>query len=146
MMTETAPRNPFKTGHLPAPAPAARLTLEQVRWCPRCRRYRGPAGRFLTFETVRRLAAAHRAEARRVATEWAVAATFGRRIAESRARQTAALLFDTPRPAVPAPPTRCQTRAARTAAILFDAPMPTTPCKPTRAEAQAAHTARLLFG
>ncbi len=59
MMTETTPRNPLKAGDLAAPAtPAARLTLEQVRWCPRCRRYRGPAGRFLAFETVRRLGAA----------------------------------------------------------------------------------------
>lgn len=139
MVSETTPRNYLESSDLAA---LARLTLEQVRWCPLCRRYRGPRGRFLTFETVRRLAA----ETRRRAAERAIAETFGLRVTETRARQTAAILFGTPRPAVPPPPTHCETRAARTAAILFDAPMPTRRLKSTRAEAHAARTARLLFG
>ncbi len=139
MDSTTTHRKALNSGDLAAAARPARLTPDQIRWCPSCRRYRGPRGRFLSFETVRQAAAEHRRELQR-----AIAAAG--RLSEARARQTAAGLFDLTPPVVTPPPTRDQTRAARTAAVLFDTPKPTTPYRPSRADARAARTAQLLFG
>ena len=144
MDSATTHRNQLNSGDLAAAARPARLTPDQIRWCPSCRRYRGPAGRFLSFETVRRAAAAARRERQRLEAERAIAAVS--RVSVARARQTAASLVGVAPPAVTPAPTRDQTRAARTAAILFDTPKLTTPYRPSRADARAARTAQLLFG
>ena len=140
----------------------------QIRWCPRCRRYRGPDGRFLGRQVVRQVFN----EAERTRSEIRIRDAFGPGITEARARQAAAILFDAPRPVAPPPPTgrairaaqmsallfdtpmpmarppatEAETRAARMSALLFDTPMPTTPRRLSPAEARAARTARLLFG
>ena len=126
---------PLKTQDL---HPPTLVRPEDVRWCPLCRRYRGPGGLFLKTDLARRVLS----EARRVRSK----PVLDRGVADARARLNAAALFDTPRPAVCPPPTGSQARAARMSALLFDTPMPKTRRRPSPAERRAAHTARLLFG
>ncbi len=114
----------------------------QIRWCPRCRRFRGPDGRFLGRQVVRQVVFT---EAERTRSEIRIRAAFGPGIAEARARQAAAILFDTPRPVVPPPPTGRAIQAARMSALLFDTPMPMARPPATEAETRAARMSALLF-